>query len=85
MVSLNFSRARCGGWGQQGYNMGRAFSRLLKRMTLCLFGFHDRSRARARYDGLTWHSRCKNCEVAMVRLDSGDWIVSKGDVGNPQV
>lgn len=41
----------------------------------CLFGKHHRSRSRAWYDGLSYHSWCEGCGRPMVRGMRG-WSIA---------
>ena len=43
----------------------------------CKIGLHKRSRGRARREGSAWVSRCRRCNIAMRRTDSGRWKVDR--------
>lgn len=42
-------------------------------------GKHDRSRGRAKWTGETWVSRCRRCDVALIRLLNGKWVELDAD------
>lgn len=55
--------------------LSRQMRRLFGSSWFCARGRHKPSRRRVKWVDGRWHSRCRNCDMPMLRLGKHIWIV----------
>jgi len=57
----------------------QGFLRKIKAVSLCVLGFHERSKGHAKYQDQIFRSKCRNCQAPMLRDSLGHWKALESD------